>query len=259
MLQPIRSLVISTGAEVRAPGDDLGPGELYDANSVLLRATLETFGHTVITVRIRSDDPTDFLHELDAALADQRPQLVVTAGGVSAGAFEVVRQALQGYAVDFAPIAQQPGGPQGWGLLPVPGRDVPAAFIGLPGNPVSCAVSLETLLRPALSTLDPACPPPSWATVRLGTAMTSPGGVRQFRRVQLSGDDSEIRMAHPVGGAGSHLLGHLARAQALLMLDEQDQEVSPGDLHRAILLPGAAASPVQQAPHDDDERRYTTP
>src|SRR5699024_9116531 len=58
VLQPIRSLVISTGAEVRAPGDELGPGELYDANSVLIRAALESFGHSVSTVRVPSDDPT---------------------------------------------------------------------------------------------------------------------------------------------------------------------------------------------------------
>lgn len=258
VLQPIRSLVISTGAEVRAPGDDLGPGELYDANSVLIRATLESFGHCVTTVRVRSDDPTDFLQRLDASLGERRPQLVVTAGGVSAGAFEVVRQALQRHEVHFAPIAQQPGGPQGWGALPIPGHNVPAAFIGLPGNPVSCAVSLETLLRPALSALDPACPPPRWETVRLGDSMTSPGGVRQFRRVQLSDGDGQMRIVHPVGGAGSHLLGHLARAQALLVLDEEDQEVSSGAVRRAILLPGASAPPGQQPPHDDDGRRYTT-
>lgn len=254
VLQPIRSLVISTGAEVRAPGDDLGPGELYDANSVLIRATLESFGHSVSTVRVRSDDPADFLQRLDASLQDRRPQIVVTAGGVSAGAFEVVRQALQRHEVHFAPIAQQPGGPQGWGLLRIPGHHVPAAFVGLPGNPVSCAVSLETLLRPALSAVDPGCPPPSWVSVRLGASMTSPGGVRQFRRVQLSSDDSEMRIAHPVGGAGSHLLGHMARAQALLVLDEEDQEVCSGAVRRAVLLPGATASPLQQAPHSTDER-----
>lgn len=246
VLRPIRSLVVSTGSEVRAPGEDLGPGELYDANGVLIRAALESFGHSVVTVRVGSDDPAHFLQELNAALADGRPQVVVTAGGVSAGAFEVVRQGLADQGVSFAPIAQQPGGPQAWGVLPVPGREVPAAFIGLPGNPVSCAVSLETLLRPALSALDPVCTPPSWVTVRVGVSMTSPGGVRQFRRVQLSGDGADHRIAHPVGGAGSHLLGHMARADALLMLDEEDQDVCAGALRRALLLPGAATAPRQQ-------------
>lgn len=236
VLDPVETVVIATGAEVRAPGERLSPGQLYDANTVLIRAAMEGFGHRVTTMRISSDDPEDFRGLLADALQRRRPHIVVTAGGVSAGAFEVVREALADDDVEFAPIAQQPGGPQGWGRLPVPQQQAPAAFIGLPGNPVSCAVSLETLVRPALSAVDPGCPAPQRVEVRLAETISSPHGVRQFRRVRLSGQHSGLAVAHPVGGASSHLLGDYAEADALLVLFEADVEVAGGEVRPAVLL-----------------------
>lgn len=237
VMSRISTLVVSTGAELRAPGRSLGPGQLHDANSALLRAALESFGHSVSTLRVSSDDPGALLLELNQALALHRPHLVVTAGGVSAGAFEVVREALAGEDVEFAPIAQQPGGPQGWGLLSIPDRQAPAAFVGLPGNPVSCAVSVETLLRPALSSVDPECPAPRYVDARLGASLTSPAGIRQFRRVQLRDEAAGPPVAYPVGGPGSHLLGHYAQSDALLVLYEADEDVACGEVRPAALLP----------------------
>ncbi len=233
VLEPLRTLVITTGEEIRAPGEPLEPGQLYDANGPLIRAVCEGLGHQVTVAQVASDAPSAFTARLDALLADHRPHLVITAGGISAGAYEVVRQALTGRGVSFGSVAQQPGGPQGWGTLD--SVDGPAALIALPGNPVSCAVSMETLLRPALAELDPGCPPQRRVQVQVGQRFSSPPGLRQFRRVELRQDDGSAT-AVPVGGSSSHLIGHLARAHALLELHEDDTDVPAGTLREAILL-----------------------
>lgn len=221
----IRTLVLATGEEICSPGELLAPGQLYDANSGLIRAACEGFGHTVYAARIPGDKPEEFDAALKELTAQHRPHLIITAGGISAGAYEVVRQALAERGVQFGSVAQQPGGPQGWGMLDQ------AALIALPGNPVSCSVSLEALLRPALAELDSACPPQRRVTVTVGEMMDSPPGIRQFRRVELRGEK-----ALPVGGPSSHLLGHLARADALLEIPEGQTEVPKGTVLEAILL-----------------------
>ncbi len=235
LLSRTKVLVLSTGDEVRTPGSDLRPGQLYDANSSLIAAVLETYGCTVETARVGTDDPSWFMETLEALVALHHPHVIVTAGGISKGAYEVVRQALSSRGVEFGSVAQQPGGPQGWGLIDVesPGRaSPPVAVVALPGNPVSCAVSLETLVRPALAAVGPACPPQRRVRVKVTEQLSSPAGLRQFRRVRFTAPDA----VETVGGPSSHLLGHLARADALLELLEEDTEIAPGTVREAILL-----------------------
>lgn len=237
VIQRIRTLIISTGDEIRRPGETLAPGQIFDANTALLAAACESFGHQVAQAHVPSDDPQTFLHALRAERCQYQPDLVVTAGGISAGAFEVVRQALEASGAEFTSVAQQPGGPQGSGLLPaeeMKESTVPtAALIALPGNPVSAAVSCETLLRPALSAVDAGCPPPQRREATLTEDMTSPAGITQYRRVQL---EQATSFATPVGGPSSHLLGHLAHADALIELGPDDVEVPAGSLRPVILL-----------------------
>ncbi|MDZ5076078.1 gephyrin-like molybdotransferase Glp [Nesterenkonia sp. HG001] len=244
-----RALVLSTGDEVRQPGSPLHPGQLYDADTPLLIAALESFGVDVQAASATADDVEIFTDVVWALLAEHDPQLLVTAGGISAGAFEVVRQGLASRGVEFGSVAQQPGGPQGWGLIPAQGRQPAVAVICLPGNPVSCAVSLETLVRPALAELDAACPPPHRLTVRLEEAVDSKPGVTQYRRAVFTAPEAEAAASDPeqgqpvpevrlVGGPSSHLLGHLARADVLLELHEEDTHVEAGAEREALLLTG---------------------
>jgi molybdopterin molybdotransferase len=141
---------------------------------------------------------------------------VLSSGGISKGAFEVVKQALAGdgalrAAVEFDSVAMQPGGPQAAGLVHG------AAFLGFPGNPVSSLVSFEMFLRPALSAVlgVPAPRPVLQAPLRLpaGAAIDSPAGIHQVRRGWYDG--AEVA---PVGGPGSHLVHALARSNALIQL-----------------------------------------
>lgn len=238
----VRALVLATGDEVRQPGSILHPGQIHDANTALLTAGLESLGITVEAASVAADHVEEFSDMVDALLADHQPQLVVTAGGVSAGAYEVVRQALQRRGVSFGSVAQQPGGPQGWGMFPSQGRRAAVAIVCLPGNPVSCAVSVEALLRPALAGLDAGCPPQHRVRARLEETLDSPEGLTQYRRVVFTGgpDEDGVLDVRAVGGPSSHLLGHLARADALLELPEEDTHVDVGEVRDALLLTGRA-------------------
>lgn len=243
----VRALVLATGDEVRQPGAALRPGQLHDANTALLVAGLESMGVEVQAVSAAADDVAVFTEVVEALISQHDPQLLITAGGISAGAFEVVRQALTDRGIEFGPIRQQPGGPQGWGLIPADGRRPAVAVVCLPGNPVSCAVSLETLVRPALAELDAACPPPLRIPVTLVEPVESRPGVTQYRRAEFTGGpppaDAEDAAARPpqvrlVGGPSSHLLGHLARADVLVELTEEDIHVPAGAERSALLLTG---------------------
>jgi molybdopterin molybdotransferase len=132
--------------------------------------------------------------------------LIVTTGGVSKGAYEVVRQATAGQDVEFLHVAMQPGGPQGIGTF----DGVP--FVGFPGNPVSCLVSFEMFLRPVLSALRGSPLPRPAVRARLAGALTSPDGKHQVRRGTLL-PDGTVRVE---GGTGSHLVHALANSNALI-------------------------------------------
>ena len=136
-------LVLSTGSELVAPGAPLQPGQIYESNGPMLAAAVEDAGGRAELLRFVPDDVAQFL----AVLAERAAgvDLVLTSGGVSAGAYEVVKDALAGRGVTFGKVAMQPGGPQGAGRL-----DGGVAVVTLPGNPVSAHVSFEVFVRPAL-------------------------------------------------------------------------------------------------------------
>lgn len=201
---PVKVLLITTGDEVVEPGLPLDPGKIYDANGTLLAASMEQAGLHVTRTGIATDDP----QELQALLRDhsQGMDLIVSTGGVSKGAYEVVRQAMEDYDVEFLHVAMQPGGPQGIGTF----DGVP--FLGFPGNPVSCLVSFEMFLRPVLTSLlgAPAARPAVKA--RLAEPLTSPEGKHQVRRGTFLADGS-VRLE---GGPSSHLVHALAHSNALV-------------------------------------------
>lgn len=142
--------VVTTGDELRAPGEELAPGQIPDSNSVLVAQLAEETGAVPKTFACHTDTPESFLAGL-RALADG-VDLIVTTGGVSAGAFDVVKAALLSEGVVFDKVAMQPGKPQGFGTVAdSTGRRVP--IICLPGNPVSVFVSWQLFGRPLLDSL----------------------------------------------------------------------------------------------------------
>ena len=224
----IRVLLIATGHEIREPGVVLAAGQIYDSNSVILGQALRDAGCTVTALPCRSDDAADLLDLLAAA---PEADLVVTVGGVSAGAREVVRDALGPLGVSFQHVAMQPGGPQGLGEISRPraGSTDPAGMIPVvtfPGNPVSALISFEVFLRPVLRRLA-GLPGPDRELRRapLAAPVESPAGKHQLRRGILRPDGT----LDLVGGASSHLLHAYATATVLVHLPVGVGSVAAGE------------------------------
>ncbi|OZM71006.1 molybdopterin molybdenumtransferase [Amycolatopsis antarctica] len=223
---PPRVLVVSTGSELVLPPEPLRYGQIYESNSIMLAAAMREIGCHVETVSSVADDVERFRAAVEPKLADA--DLMVTSGGVSAGAYEVVKDALTGAGVEFVKVAMQPGGPQGsgrWNGVPV---------VTLPGNPVSVLVSFEAFLRPALLTaMGHPVVDRRQLRARLTEPLRSPAGRRQFRRGFYTPPGDEARGAvtgevGPRGGPGSHLLASFTQANCLIVLDEPATELEQG-------------------------------
>src|SRR5690242_20811005 len=139
-------LVLSTGSELVAPGAPLQHGQIYESNGPMLAAAVEDAGARAELLRFVPDDVAHLHRVLGERLGAGAVDLVLTSGGISAGAYEVVKESLAGRGVEFVKVAMQPGGPQGAGLLDGAGPGV----VALPGNPVSSQVSFEVFVRPVL-------------------------------------------------------------------------------------------------------------
>ncbi|MEO5745559.1 MAG: molybdopterin-binding protein, partial [Terracoccus sp.] len=180
------------------------------------------------------DTDAELLAALDEIVGEA--DVVITSGGVSMGAYDVVKSALRTEGVDFVKVAMQPGKPQGFGFLTGPtGRRVP--LFALPGNPVSSFVSFEIFVRPALRRLMRLAP--EKRRVRHATlteGVRSFKGRRQFGRAVLSRSPEGPLLAAPVAGQGSHFVGDLARANGLFIVPDDVRELDAGDVVDVILL-----------------------
>jgi molybdopterin molybdotransferase len=215
-----RVLVISTGSELAAAGTALQAGQIYESNAVMLAAAVRDAGAEVVAAVTCDDNVERFCAVLDsnAGTAD----LIITSGGVSAGAYEVVKDALDGSGVEFVKVAMQPGMPQGAGRT-----RTGCAIVTLPGNPVSALVSFEVFIRPALrAAMGFPHPNRPRRTAILAEALTSPTARRQFRRGVY---DSATGTVVSYGPPASHHLRWLASANCLLDIAEDVTALAAGE------------------------------
>lgn len=213
----VRVAVVTTGAELVAPGVEPSLGQLFDSNGIALAALVESNGAIVSTI-VRNDD--DLVASLDASLreASAHTDLIITSGGISMGEFEVVRELLEPLGATVGTIAMQPGGPQLLGSF----EGVPV--VGFPGNPVSTMISFEVLLAPLLRQAAGLAP-----AQRIRRAVTSPvesvAGKRQFLRGQVDGDSVSV-----VAGPGSHLVAALAASDVLIDIPAETLRLDAGEI-----------------------------
>src|SRR5262245_42563001 len=183
----------------------------------MLAAAVRDAGAEVVAAPMTGDDVATFRDTLTRHAGDA--DLIITTGGVSAGAYEVVKDALGG-EVEFVKVAMQPGMPQG------AGRVSNTPIITLPGNPVSALVSFEVFIRePLRAAMGLPQSVRNKLTAELKEDLKSPRGKRQFRRGVLDAAKGEVTSYGP---PASHHLRWLASANCLLEIDEDVAELAAG-------------------------------
>ncbi|GAA1525595.1 molybdopterin molybdotransferase [Agromyces terreus] len=233
-----RVSVVATGSELTEPGETLAPGGIPDSNSLLLAGLVREAGCAVVEI-VRMPDDADVLR---AWISEREPcDAIVFTGGVSIGAYDVVRRVLGELGtVDFVRVAMQPGSPQAFGFL----ADGSAVF-GLPGNPVAAAAAFEVFVRPALLAMQ-GRREVQRRRVRAGlvTGWDSPRGRLQLMPVSfVAAQDADGAGPEPLvrpatrGGAASHLSGGLAGADGFAIVPEAVERVEPGGLVDVLVLP----------------------
>jgi molybdopterin molybdotransferase len=217
-----RVALLSTGDEVVEPGMPRRPGQIYDANRFTLRGSVELSGGEVLDLGIvpdARDELTARLREA-AGMAD----VVMTSGGVSVGAYDLVKDVLaeQG-TIDFWQVAMQPGRPLAFGAIG------DTMFFGLPGNPVASLLAFMLFVRPALWKLAGRrrLLPPAWQARTL-EPLRKRAGRREFKRGVLAYGDGgwEVRTTGP---QGSGILSSMVAGNCLIVLEEARGDVAAGE------------------------------
>jgi molybdopterin molybdotransferase len=224
-----RVAVLSTGTELRRPGEALGPGEVYEANGVLLETALASAGADIEALPPVPDDEAAHRAALERAL---EADVLVTSGGVSVGPHDLVRRILGELGVEeiFWGVAVKPGKPLAFGV-----RGATLVF-GLPGNPVSTLVGAELFVRPALLALQGAVTPgPVFREGRLATGVRRNAHRDEFLRARTRVSDDGL-VLEPVTGQESHMIVRAATADALVLAPRGEGELAAGETVRYLSL-----------------------
>jgi molybdopterin molybdotransferase len=224
--------ILSTGDEVKEPGQPLSPGQIYDSNAYSVSAMVLDAGGVPKRLGIARDTVEALTAKLREGLdAD----MLVTSAGVSRGDYDVVKDVLAKEGeVDFWTVRMRPGKPLAFGAFPSGGRRVP--HIGLPGNPVSSMVSFELFGRPAIYTM---LGRSDWQRPRVRAIAAEPidntDERRVFARAIVTERDGRWHAAL-TGPQGSGMLMSMAAANALAVVPEDVPRINAGDEVECLLL-----------------------
>lgn len=218
-----RVAIVSTGDELVPVGSALAHGQIVDSNGIMLAALVRAAGAELVGTGHLGDDVSAVRSFLERIPGE--PDLVLTTGGISMGAYDPVKEALidassPGAAVEFVRVAMRPGMPQGTGR--VGPRATP--IITLPGNPVSSLVSFHVFVLPAIRALAGLDPRAGRAVETVAAAgWASVAGKADYTRVTVGPGG-----ARPSGGQGSHMLGALSGADGLAVVPADVDRVTAG-------------------------------
>jgi molybdopterin molybdotransferase len=214
--------VLATGSELRRPGEPLEPGQIYEANGILIEAQLASAGAVVERLSTVADDESAHRTALGHGL---EADVLVTSGGVSVGPHDLVRriEAELGVEEVFWGVSVKPGKPISFGV-----REGRLVF-GLPGNPVSVLVGFELFVRPAVLALQGVAQPlPRFERGRLGGELERNPGRDELVRGRLAFDD-EGTLVEPLPGRESHMIARAALADALVLVRRGEDRLRQGD------------------------------
>ncbi|MGB0721506.1 MAG: gephyrin-like molybdotransferase Glp [Gammaproteobacteria bacterium] len=222
----------STGDELRAVGENLGDGEIYDSNRYTLHALLEQAGVETIDLGVVRDDPDALRQTLTDAAS--RADLVITSGGVSVGDADYIKPVLSSLGdMHFWKIAMKPGRPLTFG------RIGGTLFFGLPGNPVAVMVTFLQFVRPALQVLSGGehVPPLLIPARCVNRLRKKPGRTEYVRAIVFPAADGTLSV-RSTGSQGSGVLTSMSRANAFIVLAPEQGSVEAGEMVRVQLFSG---------------------
>ena len=218
-----RVAVIATGNELVPPGQPLGFGQIHESNAVMLAALARESGAQVVVQRCVRDEPQALQAALLEAAADA--DLIVTSGGVSAGEADHLPGVLQTIGeIHFHKVRLKPGMPM---LL---GQIGACLHFGLPGNPVSSAVTFRVFVRFALRAMQGIATVPKPVRARLDAPLHKRHARAEFLRCSVHTDDDGVQWASPHAKQGSGMLRGLAESDALALLPEDARDFARGDV-----------------------------
>jgi molybdopterin molybdotransferase len=225
--RPLRVALVSSGDELREPGEPLPHGMTYDSNRTILKGLLHGLGVSVADQGIWPDRAEIVQARMAALAADHHA--IITSGGASRGDEDHMVDAVRRLGrLHFWQIAVKPGRPLAFGQLQgAPGDTV---FIGLPGNPVAAVICFLLFARPMLTALAGGTwPEPRAFLVPADFAMTKKPGRREYLRARLLRSDAGVQVARRIEREGSGILTSLTDADGLIDVAEETVAVKPGD------------------------------
>ena len=219
----LKVAVFANGSELRAPGEVLAAGEIYDSNRYFLRAMLERLGCEVVDIGVIPDD----LEQLRAAYikADAAADVVITCGGASVGEADYTRQLLSEQGdIGFWKVAIKPGKPFMFGKL------ANSTFFGLPGNPMSALVTFYQLVLPVLQRMQGVVAAPTLAlSARASCDIRRNRSRLEFLRASLTTDSDGELVVSPDKQQSSGALSSFARSNCFILLDAGEQVLKQGE------------------------------
>jgi molybdopterin molybdotransferase len=227
-----RVAILATGTELVAPGEPLGPGQIYETNTLMLAAALAAAGADVRPEPAVADDEAALREALERGLS---ADVLVTSGGVSVGEHDLVRAAERDLGVEevFWRVSIKPGKPVSFGV-----RGETLVF-GLPGNPVSALVGCELFVKPALRALQRLPQPlPRLEPGRLAVALRRNEDRDEFVRARSRVEDDSL-VLEPLVGQESHMIVRSGAADALVHVPRGNGELAAGSTVRWLRLDAA--------------------
>lgn len=223
-----RVAVLGTGDEVIDIDQPLAPGKIRNSNSYLLAAAVQQAGGQPVRLGVARDTVESLREKFSQALDSD---LIITSGGVSVGDFDLVKDIMteQG-EMHFWRINMRPGKPVAFGHI----GQIP--LLGLPGNPVSAAVTFELFGRPVLrKMLGHARLLRPQIEVVVEDGVRDKAMRRHYVRAHVAWRDGRF-VARTTGNQGSNITTSLLNANALVIVPEGGVEIRPGDTAQALML-----------------------